>query len=546
MAKNDLYIDIFGTNFTISANEEPEYLKNLLDKYRQTIENVKKKTGLKDPLKIAVLTGFLLSDDLEKAGIAKENEEQKKLGEAEELALGLISKLDKTLLTGIAPNITGGDKPSEPEKEEAPPPEKEAQQTEDKPLQEESYLPEKKSFYKLFNTVKHYTWGSADWIPALVEQRNISRIPWAEYWMGVHPSGPSRLESGHLLSKLIEGEDKDPSGEEKSGSYSALPFLFKILAAAKPLSIQTHSSADMAREGFNRENKKNIPLDAKNRSYRDPNGKNEIYCALSPSAALCGFRDSGEIAFLVEILSQGSDGAIRNIFGKLLTALKQEEENPIKAFLTVLYEMNGEESRSFITYIMRQQKQLVVDFPEYKGEWGLCAYLASFFPADAGIIAPLYMNIVELTPGDAIYLPSGIIHSYIKGMGLELTENSDNVLRGGLSSKHIDHTEFLLNLNYQSYKPAVIKAPKEPLPSFTYRFPCDDFYLSVKSGRNGNVKYSEPGPSIMLLKDGAAVISDAEDKNIQVSKGDSVFIPYGSELQLSGTFTAYIASAGKA
>ena len=523
MPKSDLRIDILGTDISISAEEEKEYLDKLLSKYRKTIEDVQEKTGLKDPLKIAVLTGFLLCDDLEKAGAAPkkaaEDFDIEEQGEVERLTLSMISRLDELPLKVPDISMSGT-------------------------LQ---------SILKLQNTVKHYEWGSAEWIPALLGQKNISRIPWAELWMGINPASPSRVIENDLagdapatlLSEVINRDPRAFLGAEIVERFGTLPFLFKVLAAAKPLSIQAHPNSEQAREGFDRENQLGIPFDAPNRNYRNPNHKPEIICALGPFEALCGFRETTEILFLMEILSLESEEISREDLERLIFTLKQGD-NPIKAFLSVLFNMEAEIIKAIGELIKEKQEQLENDFPEYKDEWKISSYFASLYPCDHGLLAPLYLNIVELQQGEAIYLPAGVFHAYIQGMGIELMADSDNVLRGGLTKKHIDQEELFRVLNFSAYKPQIIKVPN-PSPSwFIYPTPFGDFTLSViqRSPQTQSViPYHETGPSIVIITEGnASVTRIGDDFGRSFSKGESFFIPAGINLEFNGTFTAYAAS----
>ena len=474
MSKSDLHIDILGTSIAISADEEPEYLKAILDNYRQAVENVQRRTGLKDPLKVAVLTGYLLSDELEKAGRPDPNNREPI--EAEQLTLGMISRLEE---------IIG---PLEPKADN--------------------------NVIKLQSTVKNYDWGSTEWLPAFLGQKNISRIPWAELWLQVNPSGPN---------------------------YGKLPLLLKILAAEKPLSIQVHPNLKQARDGFERENLEGIPLDAHNRNYRDSNKKEEIICALSPFVALCGFRRQWEIIVLMEIISKTSaesDWILKAYTDRLVTALK-EENNP-GTFLEELYSISGEIIKTLALAIKKQMNLLKADYPEYKDVWDLCVYLSTLFPEDPGILAPLFLNIIELAPGEAVYIPAGIFHSYIKGMGVELMTDSDNVLRGGLTAKFVDTEEVLKVLDFSGYKPQILQAPDSASMWYSYQVPTEDFSLSVMRGTGDTVSYPESDPAMLLVTEGCIIFTE---NDMTVSKGEAVFVPAGKRPVLSGTFTAYIASA---
>ena len=554
MAKSDLRIDILGTSITISTDEKPEYLNMLLSKYRGTIENVQRISGLKDPLKTAVLTGFLLCDDLEKAGTARLAE--KETGEAEQIALGMISRLDEALSISAdavdvnvgedtSPNISANNTPSSA------------------PLQAPRDENEKTpaAFYKLQNTVKNYEWGSPEWIPALLGQKNLSRIPWAELWMGVNPAGPSRVslpgetEASLLLPELISQNPPAFLGEETAQTFGKLPFLMKVEAAAKPLSIQAHPNKEQAQEGFERENRERIPLDAPNRNYRDANHKPEISCAIGPFAVLCGFREAQKTSALLRILSgkirsSGGEGALKAGLESLVAALEQERENPFKAFFKALFSLDAEARKMLGPFIKSNLLLLERDFPEYKDEWYLCSYFSGLYPGDPGILAPLYLNIIELAPGDAMYLPAGVLHAYIYGMGIEVMADSDNVLRGGLTPKHVDVNELLKILDYSAYKPDIIKLP-DPAPAwFNYTAPAGEFTLSAMHGSGGCIPYPETGPSIVIVTQGCATLSengknsDGSVVEMTLNTGESVFIPAGEKANLvfSGTFTAYAAS----
>jgi len=517
MAKSDLFIDILGTNLTISAEESAEYLDMLMGKYRRTIENVQQITGLKDPLKIAVLTGFLLCDDLEKAGSASCAEKNEEQGEAERLTEGMILRLNE-----IIPNAAEG-------------------------CVFLSDVAANSPIYKLQNNVKNYDWGSADWIPALLGQKNIERIPQAELWMGVNPSAPSRIKlsddsesgrTGPLLSELINWEKDTLLGTETAEKYGTLPFLFKVLAAEKPLSIQAHPDLRQARNGFERENLKGVPLDAPDRNYKDPSDKPEIICAINDFRALCGFRAAREVCFLFEILSMESEGTLKEGFEKLISALKQQEENPLKAFLSALFSMDSEWLEKLCPFLREQQEQFKKEFPEYSDVWGLCVYLSGFFPKDPGILAPLYLNTIELAQGEAMFIPAGVLHSYIKGLGIELMADSDNVLRGGLTSKYIDKAELLSVLSFSKFKPEIMKLP-DPVPfCFKYPTPIGDFSLSVMQGSGEVNACTETGPSILIVTSGCVIINQA----IVLDTGESAFVPPLKNLEFSGTFTAYLAS----
>jgi mannose-6-phosphate isomerase len=509
-----------GTSITISTGEDREYLKTLLETYKKNIENTRTSTGLEDPLKIAVLTGFLLCDEVAKA-VKKTGDDEKA---AEELTLEIISRLDRLDLSG------------EPEKSGSVP------------------------AYKLKNTVKNYEWGSPRWLPEFMGEKNIAGLPWAELWMGVHPSGPSRIqgEGEDLpLPDLIARNPRYFLGEETERNFGALPFLFKVLAAAAPLSIQAHPNAEQARQGWERENREAVPQDAPERNYRDPNHKPEILCALSRFKALCGFRPLAEIRTLVDIFAAAS--GLASDLEPLVSALDEpgEEPAPLRVFLSRLFGLR-EEILGRIGEYGKNQK-LEEEYPEYSEEWALLRDLAKRYPGDSGILAPLYLNLLDLAPGEAIYLPAGILHAYVHGMGVELMANSDNVLRGGLTSKHIDPKELFRVLLFSPFRPRILSPGLSPEGEnraegrslcFTYPAPCGEFSLSLMQG--GERVFFEKGPSILLVTGGELLIdrnnangSSGDDETLRLKQGESAFVPAGrGELRFSGAYTLYVAAAG--
>ncbi|MDR1024475.1 MAG: mannose-6-phosphate isomerase, class I, partial [Treponema sp.] len=258
MPQNDLHVEVLGASFTITADEERSYLEELLEDYYLKVRNMQRSTGLKDPLKIAILTGYTLCDELYKA---RHNHNAAEEEETLQRTLNLFARLDEAL-------------------------------EKDQPVQ---------ALYPLENPVKHYEWGSPSWIPQLLRRENPGDEPWAELWMGVHPAAPSMLknQAKKSLAQLIAADPPRYVGKEGAANFGGLPFLFKLLAAARPLSIQAHPSREQARQGWQRENELGLAPDAPDRNYRDNNHKPEILCALSPFTALCGFRHPQDIDFLI-------------------------------------------------------------------------------------------------------------------------------------------------------------------------------------------------------------------------------------------------------
>jgi mannose-6-phosphate isomerase len=461
-------------------------------------------TGLSDPLKIAILTGFSLCDEYEKIRLLPDTTVSGTQSdiEVEKLTLSLISRLDH-----IIPENAAG------------------------------------TIYKLQNTVKNYDWGSPEWIPELMGKANESQVPWAELWMGVHPEGPSKIsspdgETTKDLSELINSNPATFLGKERAKIFNGLPFLLKILAAEKPLSIQAHPSLIQAQEGWASENEKSIALDSPERNYKDANHKPEIICALSPFTAMAGFREPHEIKVRLEWFLHNAPQSLLTALAPLTDAL--ERENPLKTFLEELFSLDPIVREELGNYAIDQGQYGLYEYKsEYPDERKLIARFAKFFPDDPAIISPLYLNLIKLNPGEAIYLPAGIFHAYVYGLGIELMANSNNVLRGGLTPKHIDIPELLRVLDFKPFQPEILRATGET--EYEYPVPCKEFSLSVIQG--GDYIYLETGPSIILVTQGELTINGLEQTILK--KGESAFIPAGNNgLKFSGNYTAYTAGIG--
>lgn len=299
--------------------------------------------------------------------------------------------------------------------------------------------------YKLRNTIKKYPWGSEVFLPALLGMENPSHKPWAELWIGTHPLGESLVETdiGVIgLKDLISSNPVAVLGKDASFKFSKdLPFLLKVLSARSPLSIQAHPDKDQAETGYLRENGAGISLEAPNRNYKDKNWKPELLCALTPFLALCGFRTPREIiSFLTRFNSPLTERII-----ELLSS-----ENPLKNAYNYLLSLGGEEKSKLLEVLIRGSEK-----PETEeDEW--VARLLKEYPKDPLVLSPYIMNLITLKPGQAIFLPPGVPHAYLHGSGVEIMANSDNVLRGGLTAKHIDKSELLSVLKFEPVTPEIL------------------------------------------------------------------------------------------
>jgi mannose-6-phosphate isomerase len=382
--------------------------------------------------------------------------------------------------------------------------------------------------YILENTVQKYEWGSNDFLPGLLGKENPEGAPWAELWMGAHPKAPSIATdpssgSSIALDKLIATDPVATMGVSVAGRFgSTLPFLFKVLSAAKPLSIQAHPAKHKAERGFEREEFAGVPIDAPDRNYKDPNHKPETVVALTPFKGMCGFRPIDEIIENVRTLSPSSWSSIA---GRLAEAPGQLE---LSVFFYKFISISGDmKTESLSKTKVRSQRIISAEGKDsHKGKifsWVL--KLMDAFPGDIGALAPLVLNLFELSPGQAINLSAGQAHAYLEGSAVEIMANSDNVLRGGLTNKHIDIPELLSVLAFESKDIEPI-LPEDNEDGFS-RYQCAvPDYSIAKATIHGSLSISgRPSvPEILLCSSGSPVLLLENGKKIPLPRGTSVFI----------------------
>ncbi|MHC6203446.1 mannose-6-phosphate isomerase, class I [Breznakiellaceae bacterium SP9] len=398
--------------------------------------------------------------------------------------------------------------------------------------------------YKLQNCIKNYEWGSPVWIPALLKQANPDKVPQAELWMGCHPAGPSQALVGDTLVPLSDLLRKEAT--------RALPYLFKVLAAAKPLSIQAHPNLEQAQAGFEAENNALIPIDDPQRNYKDANHKPELLCALGPFTAMAGFRAASEIVKRLEAIASLLPNVLKTHCTMLLVILKAAAPQPqvLERFFTAVLNLSaalsGEERILLGQTIMQNEAALIQAFPEYRRDWTSCAQLAAYYPDDPSIIAPLYLNCIDLNVGEALFICAGMPHAYIHGFGVELMANSDNVLRGGLTKKHIDREALSKVLDFKPCNPRVFAAPQTSsarYPSEVQEFSL--FMFQSTSEHEETYMFTPEYPSIAIIIEGTALVKYGEG-TITLTQGESAYIPASSNpIHISGLFLLYLATTGQ-
>ncbi|WP_369144558.1 mannose-6-phosphate isomerase, class I [Streptomyces sp. R44] len=378
---------------------------------------------------------------------------------------------------------------------------------------------------RLVNTVRPYAWGSTTAIPELLGTAPTGE-PQAEMWMGAHPGAPSRTDRG-ALNELIASDPVRELGERAVEKFGPrLPFLLKLLAAGAPLSLQVHPDLEQAKAGYAAEEAAGIPIDAPHRTYKDPNHKPELICALTPFDGLCGFRAPVEAADLIAALGVDS----LKPYVDLLHA--HPEEAALREVLTALLTADREEMAHTVAEAAAAADRLGGDHAPF-------ATLAHHFPGDPGVIAGMLLNRVRLQPGEALYLGAGVPHAYIEGLGVEIMANSDNVLRCGLTPKHVDVPELLRVVRFEPNEPAVLRPEASPSGEEVYETPIDEFRLSrfVRPEGAAPTDVTAATPQILL-----AVAGSPRAGGVALGPGESVFVPAGEPTELSGVGTVFRAT----
>jgi mannose-6-phosphate isomerase len=373
--------------------------------------------------------------------------------------------------------------------------------------------------FELDNPIQAYAWGSRTAIAGLLGRPSPSAAPQAEMWMGAHPKAPSKIfidGTWQPLDRLIEAfpaEILGPGVVERFGPR--LPYLLKVLAAAEPLSIQAHPDLPQAREGFARENRAGIPIDAPTRNYRDDNHKPELICALSPFWALNGFRPPAEISAHLRVLCPASLREEIDAFEAVAPAVA------IRTLFSSLMTLDTIRRGAVVNEAVTRARQ-------GEGEGDVCRWVAALgrrYPEDIGVLAPALLNSVCLAPGEAMFLPAGRLHAYLEGTAIEIMANSDNVLRGGLTAKHIDVPELLRVLRFEGGRPEVLRTGDGTEGRFDT--PAAEFALWVLQP-DGLRPWTSPSGrrvEILLCTEGGGRLTAAGGQTTEFARGTALLVP---------------------
>jgi mannose-6-phosphate isomerase len=387
--------------------------------------------------------------------------------------------------------------------------------------------------FTLKGKVQHYAWGGYTYLPQLLGIKNTQQKPYSEYWLGAHGSNAAlvELDNGNTtpLNILIEEDKNKWLGKTVAKQFGGLPYLFKVLDVKDMLSIQVHPTKKEAEKGYAKENEAGIPITASYRNYKDDNHKPEVMVALSEFWLLHGFKEK---TLLQQTLNEVSE------FKNLLPIF--DKEGYFGLYKHVM-ELPQKEVDDTLSPLLKKYEpaykanQLSKTTPAY---WA-CKTLADsddkYSNIDRGIFSIYFFNILQLHPGQAVFQGAGVPHAYLEGQNIELMANSDNVLRGGLTPKHIDVPELLKHTMFEGIVANIMNGEKKGTETM-YDCPVTDFIVSkIELTKNENYMHTAFSIDIVLVLSGRATIT-GNNKTIHLLQGEAA-IAQASESYIITTDT---------
>ena len=360
----------------------------------------------------------------------------------------------------------------------------------------------------LASNIQHYHWGDYAFIPEL-QGRPKGDQPEAELWIGAHPTSPSKtLETNQGLDDIISTDPQNTLGPQASDFQNELPFIMKILAIREPLSIQVHPNTQQAEEGFT-STQSGIN---ETQLYSSPRGKEEVVCALTQTDLKFGFRKVREIHSIIDAIGDPDLSVIRE-------SLSQETPTEgLKNAIQKILSTDADTIRSITsTVLSSDMSTTVINEREMK----YFTSLVETYPDDPGLLLFLLMNFVTLEPGDFLYVFPGVTHAYLRGNVVEITSNSDNVIRCGLTPKHVNAQEFLSIASFASEQPQVQK-PKEPVHSYESPTP----FMLTRLDLDEEFETAVQGPEILISTHNNFMITNKLGNSFHVEQGHPVWVPY--------------------
>ena len=421
------------------------------------------------------------------------------------------------------------------------------------------------------NRIRPYAWGSQTALADLLGEPNHTGEPQAELWIGAHPDDPSMLvhepvapdaqdnsahgdqahgtqrhddqEHGHQTTSLAQAILADPHatlGAGVAGAFGArLPFLLKVLAVAAPLSLQAHPSVPQAKAGYAREEAAGVPLDAAHRNYKDEGSKPEMICALTRFEALCGFRKPTQTIDLMSAL------VVPRLQAHIWLLVSRPDARGLRAMFGSFMSLDPAARAELVRDVAVACARKVREEGPFAAEYRTVIELAERYPGDAGVLIALMLNRIVLAPGEALYVPDGNLHAYLSGTGVEIMANSDNVLRGGLTGKHVDVPELTSVMDFAARVPEILRPVRTGDAEYDYPNPAGEFRLSRLELDGSPVELGHSGPQIVLVIRGELIAQHDDGTTVTVKRGQSLWIPAThSGVRLTGEAVAFRATDG--
>jgi mannose-6-phosphate isomerase len=380
----------------------------------------------------------------------------------------------------------------------------------------------------LRNAVRPYAWGSRTVLAELQGRTVPAPHPEAELWLGAHPDDPSTVlgadGSERSLLALVEQDPLGQLGPQCAQRWNnRLPFLLKVLAADEPMSLQAHPSAEQARAGHAREEAAGIPRLARDRNYPDPTAKPELVCALTEFHVLAGFRAPERTVALLHAL----DVPALEKYVPLLAA--QPDADGLRMLFTTWITLPDPVLQELLPQVLDACVRHVREHGEFALEGRTVLELGELYPGDAGVLAALLLNRLVLGPGEAVYLAAGNLHAYLRGTAVEILANSDNILRCGLTSKHVDVPELLRVLDFRHGDMPVLRGEPVAEHIAVYNTDAPEFELSTLDWPVGHdatpAALHHHGPQVLICTEGGAVLCAPDGEKVKLGRGDSAWLP---------------------
>lgn len=385
--------------------------------------------------------------------------------------------------------------------------------------------------FRMQNPIREYAWGSTTLIPELLGT-GVDGRPKAELWMGAHPDEPSTVLVDGAPRKLDAWLGRDPDhmlGERVHARFGPrLPYLMKLLAAASPLSLQVHPSAEQAERGFEEEEAAGVSPSARERRYKDPHHKPELILALTDFEAMCGLRPLSESVRIVRGLQVDHPD-----WATLTRRLRGADATALRAAFEFLLD-RGADRAPLVEAVVAACRRRLEGEDEFATTDQTVLDLAAAYPGDPGVVLSLFLNRLSLQPGEALYLPAGNVHAYLSGLGVEIMASSDNVLRAGLTPKYIDIDELMSVVDFHPRAHPYVTPEVDGAVS-RYRPGAAEFELAVVRPADAPVQVTETGPRVVMCAGGQLTVQAADGQDLHLAPGESVFVPGAQgQVTLSG------------